>query len=168
VGAGVRRDQTAHERLVPLLVELVGAESYLELGTYHNDTISRVHCPRRYGVDKLAIPLANATMFNMSTAEFVARVAPALAPFDFVFIDADHEEQAVREDFFGILPHVSAEGLIVMHDTNPETRTDATAGLCGTAWRFAEDLQVAGWEAVTLPYHPGLTIVRNRVHWGPK
>jgi hypothetical protein len=161
----MRQNQTLHETLIPLLVEGIGATSYLELGTHLNETISRVRCERRYGVDLNAVECPGAHTFKMSTAEFISGVAPALAPFDVVFIDAEHSESAVKRDFDGIWPHVSKEGLILLHDTNPETVADTVPGLCGDAWRFA--CSNAG-EAVTLPYHPGLTIVRKRIWWGPR
>ena len=66
-----------------------------------------------------------------------------------------------------IMPHVSHEGLVCLHDTNPETVEDTQPGYCGDSWKFAKNLSVLGYEAVTLPYHPGLTIVRNRRRWGP-
>jgi hypothetical protein len=108
----MNRNQTIHEQLIPLLVKAVGAKSYLELHT--------IRCP---GV----------AMFNVTTAEFIAKNAPVLGPFDFCFIDADHSRQAVRRDFYGILPHISDEGLICLHDTNPATKADTDPGLCGDA-----------------------------------
>ena len=166
----MKRLQTFHETLIPMLVEMSGAKSYLEFGTYHNDTIAHVKCEKRYGVDinPIPLPIAGVEMFAMTTQEFIKRDAALLAPLDFVFIDADHSEAAVRADFFGILDYVSPEGIICFHDSNPETLADTDPGLCGTSWKFAELLHNDGYEAVTLPYHPGLTIVRNRMTWGPK
>jgi predicted O-methyltransferase YrrM len=164
----VIRNQTAHETLIPALVEAIGARNYLEFGTHLNQTISNVRCPLRYGVDRVTVPLYGAEMFNMSTEEFIANVAHLYAPYDFVFIDADHCLNSVRRDFFGIVDYVSAEGIICLHDTNPETVADTAPGFCGDSWRFAEILHNDGYEAVTLPYHPGLTIVRNRKAWGPR
>jgi len=164
----VNRLQTVHESLIPALVETVGAVSYLELGTYNNETIARVKVPKRYGVDIKAAPLDGAMMFSMTTAQFIERYAAIYAPYDVVFIDADHNKAAVERDFRGILPHVAHDGLILLHDTNPETEADVVPGFCGDAWRFARTLHDERFECVTLPYHPGLTIVRNRFLWGPK
>jgi predicted O-methyltransferase YrrM len=164
----MRRLQTFHETLIPLLVEGMGAESYLEFGTYRNDTIGRVRCHRRYGVDTKPIPCPGVEMFAMTTKEFIKRDAALLAPFDFVLIDADHSEAAVRADFFGIIDYVRPEGIVCLHDTNPELLEDTQPGLCGDSWGFARSLYLSGYECVTLPYHPGLTIVRNRKKWGPE
>lgn len=40
-------------------------------------------------------------------------------PLDFVFIDGDHSESAVRSDFSLIAPHVKVDGKIAFHDLNP-------------------------------------------------
>jgi len=164
----MKRNQTLHEKLIPLIVEGIGARSYLEFGTHLNETISGVRCEKRYGVDINPIVTPGVHVFQMTTAEFIENHAAQHAPFDVVFIDADHSAESVRSDFFGIIDHVSADGLILLHDTNPETVVDTHRDLCGDAWKFAEVLWNDQYEAVTLPYHPGLTIVRLRRGWGPQ
>jgi predicted O-methyltransferase YrrM len=154
--------------IIPALVAVVGAQSYLELGTHLNETIGNVKAPKRFGVDINVVPCDGATMFKMTTAEFIAKHAATHAPYDVVFIDADHNAKSVASDFYGILPYVVHDGLVLLHDTNPETEADSAPGFCGDAWRFARTLHDERFECVTLPYHPGLTIVRNRFLWGPK
>lgn len=163
----MKRDQTLHERLIPFLVEGIGAKSYLELGTFENKTISRVKCEKRYGVDKKARPCAGVHIFNMSTQDFIQNWAKEYAPYDMVFIDANHSCLAVKDDFDGIWKYVADEGLVLLHDTNPDRRGDTDPGHCGDAWKFAEEISRVS-ESVTLPYHPGLTIVRKRKAWGPR
>ncbi len=164
----MKRNQTFHEQFIPILVAGVGAKSYLELGTYQNATIGNVKCRRRFGVDVDPIRKRGIRWFDMPTQQFIRDHAEIHGPFDVVFIDADHSADAVQQDFRGIWPHVSENGLVLCHDTNPETENDTVPGLCGDAWRFAESLHLRGYEAATLPYHPGLTIVRKRSCWGPE
>lgn len=162
----MRRDQTFHETLIPLLVTGIGARSYLELGCGKNETISRVNCELRYGVDIAPVEtISEVRYFKMTTQEFIEKYAIGNAPYDCVFIDADHRIDAVWSDFRGIWPYVSPEGLIAVHDTNPETKADTIPELCGDSWKFARGL--SGYEAVTLNYHPGLSLVRKRVQWEP-
>lgn len=163
----MNRSQTAHETLIPLLCEIIGAQKYLEFGTHANETIGKVGCPIRYGVDTAPVDCPGVQMFRMTTQEFIAKEAAALAPFDVVFIDADHHPERVMADFVGIAPYMSNEGLILLHDVNPETWADTAPGLCDNAWLAAQRLITLGAEAVVLPYHPGLMIVRKRVVWGP-
>ena len=166
MGPRMKRFQTFHEILVPLLVEGIGATTYLEFGLHDNQTISKVKCEKRIGVDRTANKLDGVEMFSMETSEFIERHAADLAPYDVVFLDADHADKAVLDDFYGIWPHVSPEGLVLLHDTNPETEKDAKPGLCDNAWEAAFEISSVE-EAVTLPYCPGLTIVRKRESWGP-
>ena len=162
----MKRNQTLHEKLIPMLVEGIGAESYLELGTYHNETIRRVNCRHRYGVDKKPVLTDGIVFFEMTTTEFIKELAKEYSPFDCVFIDASHTALDVMKDFLGIWPHVADEGLVFLHDANPETVEDTDPGLCGDAWGAVRDL-TALYECVTIPYHPGLTIIRKRSKGGP-
>lgn len=169
----MKRDQTAHERLIPMLVDIVGARVYLELGTYQGDTIKKVQCPVRIGVDRdIALSLTFPDRFyKMSTQEFIQKCAAECPPFDVVYIDADHGPTAVLADFHGIYPFVADEGLILMHDGNPQTAADTAPGYCDEAWKAIREITEEDeheYEAVTLPYFPGLTIVRKRVQWGPR
>lgn len=164
----MKRNQVFHEKLIPVLVTGIGAQSYLEFGTYKNATIARVKCQHKFGVDLDPLRQAGTKWFAMPTAQFIRDHAKIHGPFDVVFIDADHSADAVQRDFRGIWPHVSRNGIVLLHDTNPENEADTASGLCGDSWRFAENLHLRGYEAVTLPYHPGLTIIRKRRHWGPQ
>lgn len=163
----MKRNQAFHERFIPMLVEGVGAESYLEFGTYLNQTIGKVSCKKRYAVDTDPLPILGIHFFQMTTDEFIEKHAAKYAPYDFVFIDADHSAKAVEKDFRGIWPHVADEGLILLHDSNPESKADTVATLCGDAWKFAMKI-ARNYECVTIPYHPGVTIIRKRISWGPK
>ena len=163
----MKRYQTFHEVLIPLLVEGIGAESYLELGTHMNETIGKVRCQKRYGVDVMPVPCPGAQMYQMTTQEFIREHAPLLAPFDCVFVDACHSATAVMDDISGIWPYVAPEGLVLAHDVNPETVADTDPGFCGDAWRTARAL-LELHEGVVLPYHPGVLILRKRETWGPR
>lgn len=150
-----------------MLAEAMGARSYLELGTGNNETIARVRCEKRYGVDLAWVQCPGVTQFTMPTEKFIAEHAAIHAPYDFVFIDAFHTYESVENDFKGIWPHVTDEGLVLLHDSNPETLADTDGGLCGSVFVLAKNLHDQGYESVTLPYHPGLTIIRKRKQWGP-
>jgi len=163
----MKRDQTLHERLIPLLVEGIGAHAYLEIGTDQNQTIGKVIAPVRVGVDPKAVPLEGCLMFNQTCEEFVLENAIKHAPFDFVFVDGDHSAAAVRSDFIGLWPFVAEDGMVALHDVQPENESDAQPGFCGDAWKVAMSI-VGGFEACVINYHPGLLLVRKRSRWGPK
>jgi hypothetical protein len=162
----VKREQDAHERLIPLLVDIVGAHRYLEIGTHMNQTIGRVVCPVRIGVDPAAVETPGMIMFKMTSEEFLQEHAAKHAPYDVVFIDGDHSAAMVRADFIGLWPYVSADGMVILHDMQPEHESDAQPGFCGDSWKVGVHI-VGGYEACTLNYHPGLMLVRKRSRWGP-
>ena len=163
----MRRDQAFHERLIPLLVEGVGSQTYIEIGTDANQTIGKVVAPTRIGVDPNAVELPGCIMFKMTCAEFLLENAAKLAPFDFAFIDGDHSAPAVRADFIGLWPYIAPDGMVALHDMQPENESDAQPGYCGDAWKVGMSI-VGGFEACTLNYHPGLLLVRKRSRWGPR
>ena len=167
----MKRNQTFHEEFIPLLVNGIGAKCYLELGVYDFTTIHLVKARnpecRCIGVDmkRVCEPPVGVEFFEMTTEEFFSEDR-GIRP-DVVFIDADHNAKAVKADYLRAYGIVEPDGLILLHDTSPATKADTDPGLCGDAWKVAWRLHGLV-EAVTLPYHPGLTIVRKRVAWGPQ
>lgn len=167
------RNQIFHETLIPTLAKGMGVSRYCELGVYQGDTLNRVAMALPpsallVGVDTKApaFLVAHVRFRQMTTATYFARHAEKDAPFDMVFIDADHSAASVLHDFEGIWPHVVDDGLVLLHDGNPETVADTDPGYCGDGWRAIKHL-TSLHEAATLPFHPGLTFIRKRKLWGP-
>jgi methyltransferase family protein len=160
-------DLGLHYRLIPFLAHELQIHSYLELGQ-HEGTITRVMVEmgvlQVVGVDKNFKPEAEGLWsFQMTTEEFLAFPIRTFPKFDMVFIDADHTDTAVEKDFYGVLPYVHDNGLILMHDTLPLAPKYAVPEACGTAYRFAAKLRSNDeFESCTVPFSPGLTIVRKR------
>lgn len=170
----MKRNQQLHEWLIPALAMEMGARAYLELGSHQNETVSAM--PDAMGPEAriFAVDInepnyrVNGVEYRiMNTADYLAEWASTDGPFDLVFIDADHSARAALTDFERVWPHVVPEGIVLLHDTNPETSADTAPGFCGDSWRVAKYLADSGHECITLPYHPGLTLVRKRVSWGP-
>lgn len=165
------RDGTFHEWFIPQLVSRMGATRYLELGLYEGVTIRGV---RRLspsvacvGVDTKPARFPGVETYMMTTDEFFETVAPTLAPFDITFIDADHCADSARKDFKNAMRYTTPDGLVLLHDTNPFTAADTAPGYSGNAWELLDEFNEARVEHVTLPYFPGLTIVRKRDKMGP-
>jgi len=81
-----------------------------------------------------------------------------------IFIDADHSQAAVEEEFWNFFPFVAPHGLILLHDTHPIDEAATIPARCGDAYKTIERLskQTDQFEMVTLPLHPGLTLCRKR------
>lgn len=174
-----------HRQFLQLLATGMGATRYLELGTYQGGTIAAVAAclpPHglAVGVDDRHAGVPGTTHYQMQTSEFLARHAATHAPYDLVFIDADHQYAAVAHDFFGVLPLVRDQGVIVLHDTYPPDQAHTAVGYCADAWKFAVELRARSREPApsdaiqvevcTLPIVPGYTIIRRcaaQVPWLP-
>jgi predicted O-methyltransferase YrrM len=79
--------------------------------------------------------------------------------FDMIFIDACHKYEFVEKDFRNSLGVLKNNGLIIMHDTYPPN--EEYLEHCQDAWKIREYLKRYKYEAVTLPFYYGLTIVRK-------
>lgn len=166
----VQKNQTAHEHLIPYLCSLIGARTYLELGVYDGACLFKVaeHVPgiKVVGVDLRPLPFIpvnkNVTFVLSDTTAYLRGLTDE--KFDVVFIDANHEENNILTDLDWVFPHVSDHGLIFLHDTFPMDQSWTTPELCGSAYKVPRSLGLLGnvLEFVTLPYHPGLTIIRKR------
>ena len=170
----MRRNQTLHEWLIPALAMETGATAYLELGCHQNETVSAMPDAMGEGAKIVAVDINEpyerihgVDYRIMPTGDYLREWVRADGPFDIVFIDADHSARAALSDFEAVWPYVKPEGLVLLHDTNPDTEADTAPGYCGDSWIVARYLANKGYESVTLPYHPGLTLVRKRTSWGP-
>lgn len=176
----LRDDAMAHRRLLPLLVELLGTESYLELGVAAGDSLRPVLAAapptfRAVAVDVEPINVSDSrvAIFHGTTAEFFATEAARLdRQYDLVLIDAEHGETAVWADLRAVLPYVCEQGVICLHDTFPLTPALTSEDTCRDTWRVAEALGARTFlelEAMTLPVSPGITLIRKRhrhLPWG--
>lgn len=144
-----------------LLNALPGIEdrTYLELGIDDSGnfrTFGRVRARVKYGVDCVPRPLVT---HWMTTDAFFAGPAAALAPFDIVFVDANHQLEFVVRDFNNAVRLLSPRGIILAHDLVPPTPAHVDPGLCGTGYQFLH--HVAVFDAMpfwTLNADCGLTV----------
>jgi hypothetical protein len=130
VGTGVHHFQVPVQ-LGPYLVSVAqaGVTSYLEIGVGYGGTFAiTVEILRKLGALQRAIavdlgptprlfrdwsrPEANFVAVNSHSAAF-ARLVAERGPFDLVFIDGDHTDAGVRQDFETVRPHAR---MIAFHD----------------------------------------------------
>jgi len=142
---------------------------YLELGLYKGETITQVgaFAKQTIGVDiHKPSNVFQFTFFQMSTDTFFSKVKSGeidLPALDMVFIDADHAYEQSLVDFHNTLGYVSDHGLIFLHDTYPRDESFTNPRYCGdsykTAWYIRKEY--SDCEIVTIPCHPGLSIIRK-------
>lgn len=87
-------------------------------------------------------------------------------PIDLLFIDGDHTYKGVKEDFEGFRKHLSPHALVVFHDSAweheqpwEEHQNYKTHPFEMGVPRFLDELQRQGFQSITFPQTPGLTIL---------
>lgn len=161
-----------HEDFIVHLASLVRPKVYVELGLFQCALFNRIipYAERLIGVDISAEAgqymhhSLNARFVKATTQEFAKELEEKPLQINMLFIDADHSKAAVLQDFQDFFPFVAPHGLILLHDTHPENEAMMQPGLSGTACQAVEILSkdTGGYELMTIPVTPGLTICRKR------
>jgi predicted O-methyltransferase YrrM len=84
--------------------------------------------------------------------------------FDLVFIDADHSYESVLKDFLNVKDKVIKNGFVILHDTYPYTKEFMETKVRGECYKvpmYIKENLHPEWEVVTLPFNPGLTILKK-------
>ena len=93
-------------------------KSFLEIGSFNNDTFDKILVPNKIGVDPEKggnVRLTSDEFFKINKAFF-----------DIIFIDGLHLYEQVRKDFFNSLNFLNPEGIILIHDCLPNKFRDQT------------------------------------------
>jgi hypothetical protein len=186
-----------------LLATRYRARSYLEIGIKEGLTFFQVPVPRKIGVDPVLLidlkarlraarrypPNAFSLLVEQASDDFFARRAPRLFArrgVDLVFVDGKHTYEQALRDVRNALGHLSEQGVIVVHDTNPATSAEAwraeswedanasrPAGShqawCGDVWKALIHLrsEISGIGVRTVHTDHGVTVINPRIRDEP-
>jgi hypothetical protein len=157
-----------HKSFLLFLSSWIKPENYLELGVRDGIVFSEIsrNCKKSTAVDmseaKFEIP-RNANFFLGTTDQFFQSLSQD-TKFDLVFIDADHSHEQSLKDFMNAQKFVIDDGFIILHDTYPINESFLDNGLCSDAYKtplYIKNFLINEFEVLTLPFHPGLTIVKK-------
>ncbi len=176
---GLRTLESSHSKwhldFIVHLVRVLKPRKYLEIGIYRAGLINRlIHLiPEITAVDidpnsREFIKSSNNVEFvNLDSQEFWKTNSGN--EYDLIFIDANHSREAVLNDFQGALRSIKAEGVILLHDTYPIDKEATNPARCDNGYLAIEILshQTNEFEMMTIPVHPGLTLVRKRARQVP-
>lgn len=112
--------------------------------------------------------LKNVTWVNSSSWKALTEFNASLeSKVDFCFIDGDHRSEIAFGDFERAQKLMSEGGVIALHDTYPKSIdfTSEANEWCGSAYRVPEMIRKSypEFECITIPRHPGLTIVQKAI-----
>ncbi len=158
--------QSWHVQFIEFLAITLKPRVYLEIGIYEGETFKRVQAPHKIAVDIRAESLEyvenseNITKIHGDSNDTNAYLLNFGHKVELAFIDADHQVSSVINDFTNIETFMSANGIVLFHDTFPGTLEFSSPHYCGDGFLAIPKLQslFPDWNFVTLPIHPGLTI----------
>jgi hypothetical protein len=160
-------------------------QNYLEIGVKDGHSFFTINVPNRYGVEpeitfdlcvnSLAFDryqqLKETNMqwkiYNKTSDEYFKN---AEGMFDIIFVDGLHEYKQVYRDIENSLLHLTDDGFIFVHDTNPldEKVANPTAPIVsdwsGDVWKAIVDIQTKRDDIEIATYGDvpfGLTVIRK-------
>lgn len=150
------------EEIVVTIAKGMLPNTYLELGVYKGETFNKVvpFTKKAIGVDVAPTKL-NGLFFQMETSSFFEIFQE---PVDLVFIDADHSYEAAKKDFLASLKLLAPNGVILLHDSDPNNDKLAAPGYCADSFKLVAELEKSNEvNIVTLPlFAPGMSIITRK------
>ena len=107
---------------------------YLEIGCFDNKAFDTVPLPlnQKIGVD----PFRGGT-HKMTSDEFFSENKKF---FDVIFIDGLHTYEQCSKDVINSMKFLNENGIIILHDMLPRSKTEETQEYSGDVWKVAYDL----------------------------
>ena len=119
-------NKISRQKLVQEIINIKKYESYLEIGTFHDDLFHYVKCKKKVGVD----PVSGGTIRKTSDKFFEDNTDT----FDCVFIDGLHYYEQVKKDIENSLKVLNPNGIILLHDCLPNNYFEQAVPRCQITW----------------------------------
>jgi hypothetical protein len=161
-----------HVGFFRFILSFLKPECYLELGVRDGRNFVSVSefCKKSIAVD--VIPqmfssesiLSDVFEYHKKTTDQYFSDLDKNTKFDCVFIDADHSHEQSLKDFLNVKDLVIEDGFIFLHDTYPWDESYFDPGACNDVYKtslYIKKNLIEEFEIVTLPFNPGVTIVKK-------
>ena len=140
--------------------------TYVEIGIYEGETFKKVKAEKKIAVDinkeslDFLEDLSGIMKIHGDSSTLHSHLLETKERVDLLFIDADHQEASVMDDFQNIEVFMSPTGVVLFHDTFPGTPEMSSPKFCGDGFLAIPKLRIKypNWSFITIPVHPGLTI----------
>ena len=159
-----------HSDFIAILSKIYNPKVYVELGLYQGESLSKVqpYIGKGYGIDmkpndfleKLKL-YSNLEIIYTTTNAFFENFNEGI---DMAFIDADHCYESALTDFENVYKRLNPGGIILLHDTDPESNHLIHPGYCGDSYKIVKYLEnKTDINCITFPItEAGLTIVTKK------
>lgn len=152
-----------HSDFIAKIASIYRPNLYLELGLYKGETWKKVSpfCSKMVGVDIVDRQLGG-EIYIETTDSFFTHFQRKI---DMAFIDADHSFESAKRDFINCYNLLNDGGIIIMHDTDPESDHLFSSGYCGDSYKIVSFLEdnFQNVNVLTLPItEAGLSIITKK------
>jgi len=160
-----------HSDFISILASIYKPKIYVELGLYQGETLSKIipHIEKGYGVDMNSNPSLEQIKSKFTKVEIIYTTTNNFFDnfkygIDMAFIDADHCYESVKNDFENVYKRLNIGGIIILHDTDPQSNHLIQPGYCGDSYKIVKYLENhSEINCTTLPLtEAGLTIVTKK------
>jgi predicted O-methyltransferase YrrM len=159
-----------HSTFIARLAATFKPRVYVELGLSDGETFAKVrpYAQMLYGVDiKPNHQLEQLKQYNnvsinyCTTDDFFNSFDGGI---DMAFIDANHCIDSVRTDFQNVLKRLNPGGVILLHDTDPDSNELFVSTRCGDAYKIVSELEDnLDLNIMTIPImEAGLSVVTKK------
>lgn len=159
-----------HSDFIKILASIYKPNTYVELGLYEGETIEKVqpYIKEGYGVDlnknnhlERLKKYQNLHIIYKTTDEFFNDFDKKI---DMAFIDADHCFESALKDFNNIFNRLNDNGVIIMHDTDPDSNDLFVNTRCGDSYKIVKLLETQNdINIYTIPIaEAGLSIITKK------
>ena len=118
--------------IVQDIINLKNYSKYLEIGCFDDELFKVIKIADKTGVD----PVSGGTI-RLTSDQFFLQNKKF---FDCVFIDGLHTYDQCSKDCINAMKFLDTNGLIILHDMLPRSKTEETQKFSGDAWKVAVDL----------------------------
>lgn len=157
-----------HPFLLEHFASWIKPENYLEIGVRDGTSLLPVSkwAKKCHAVDVNFLHknyTDNVLLYEMTSDDFFKQIDKNLK-FDMVFIDGDHSKEQVYKDFINVKDILIDDGFIFFHDSYPHSEHMFNPTLCNDCWQAILKIKnefYNEFEIITLPFTPGVTIMKK-------
>ena len=119
-------NKPSRQFIVQEIINIKKYQSYLEIGTFHDELFTHIKCKKKVGVD----PVSGGTIRKTSDQFFKDNEDT----FDCIFIDGLHYYSQVKRDIQNSLKALNPNGIILLHDCLPNNHFEQAVPRCQITW----------------------------------